>query len=268
MNGVTGILASASPLDHVVQHPLFTFHIGSKELIFTNHMLMVLVTTVLMIIFLPLMARQRSLVPRGLRNFFESICVFIREEMARPALGENTDKFIKYLWTTFFFILFCNLLGMVPTSGILYLISWGKLNHLGGTATANIWISGTLAVFTFFVIHIAGMRQQGIKAYWKNFIPHVPLPLVPIMYVLELIGAGVKPFALAIRLFANMLAGHTVLGALMGLALASQSYTVSGVTVLGCAALSVLELFVSFLQAYIFTFLTTLFIAASVDPEH
>ena len=265
---IDSILASEDPLSHVVQHELFRLDIGGYELVVSNHLVMVLVAAVLLVIILPLAARQRTIVPTGLRNFFEAVCVFIREEVARPALGENTDKFIGYLWTTFFFILFCNLLGMIPTEGILYLVSFGKLQHLGGAATANIWVTGALAVSAFFMTHLSGIRQQGFLGYVKNFIPQVPWPLVPVMYVLEFIGALVKPFALAIRLFANMLAGHTVLGALMGLALASKSFGVAGVTLVGCAALSILELFVAFLQAYIFTFLVTLFIGAAVHPEH
>ena len=216
----------------------------------------------------PLAARQRSLVPRGMRNFFEAICVYIREEMARPVLGENTDRYIFYLWNTFFFILFCNLLGMVPTDGILYLLSAGRLRGWGGTATANIWVTGTLAGIAFLMIHVSGMRQQGVGNYLRHFIPPVPWPLVPIMYVLELIGAAVKPFALAIRLFANMLAGHTVLGALLGLIFLSRNYLVGGVTILGCVGISLLELLVAFIQAYIFTYLTTMFIGAAIQPEH
>ena len=116
--------------------------------------------------------------------------------------------------------------------------------------------------------HFSGIREQGLWLYIKNFIPHVPWPLIPIMYVLEFIGALVKPCALSIRLFANMMAGHTVIGALMGMAIVSGNWGIAGVTVLGCTAISLLELFVAFLQAYIFTYLTTLFISAAVHPEH
>ena len=270
MNLNAAILAvSDNPLSHVVQHELFSFHIGSYEVKFTNHMLMVILAGILLVIIIPLIARQRSMVPKGLRNFFESICVFIREEVARPVLGHNTDKFMPYLWTTFFFILFCNLLGMIPLGSIVYTLSGKKLQHYGGTATANIWITGTLAGFAFFMIHFSGIKEQGLGTYLKNFIPAVPtLPLKILMYFLELIGAAVKPFALAIRLFANMMAGHTVIGALMGLAVVSGNLAVGGATVLGCVAISLLELFVAFLQAYIFTYLTTLFIGMAVHPEH
>jgi len=258
------ILASGDPLDHVVQHELFK--IG--PILFTNHMLMLIIAGVMLLVLLPLIAKQRSMVPSGVRNFFEAICVFLREEVARPILGENTDRFIKFIWTIFFFILFCNVLGMIPIDGLILFLSFGKLQHYGGTATSNIWVTGTLAGCAFLMIHVSGIRQQGVFSYIKNFIPHVPIPLMPFMYVLELIGSLVKPFALAIRLFANMMAGHTVLGALLILGLAAKSIPIAGATVVGCAALSLLELFVAFLQAYIFTFLATLFIGAAVQPEH
>jgi len=258
------VLASGNPLDHVVQHELFK--VG--PVLFTNHMLMLILAGSLLLITLLLASRQRSIVPSGLRNFIESICVFLREEVARPVLHENTDRYIKFIWTMFFFILFCNLLGMVPFDGILYLVSRGNLQHYGGTATSNIWVTGTLAGCAFLMIHVSGIRQQGAGAYIKNFVPHVPVLLIPFMYVLELIGAMVKPFALAIRLFANMIAGHTVLGTLLLLGLAAKNIPVAGATVVGCAAFSLLELFVAFLQAYIFTFLTTLFIGSAVQPEH
>ena len=260
------MLAQDNPLNHVVQHDL---HWDFLPFMVTNHMLMVVLAGVLMMIILPLVARQQSMVPRGLRNFFEAICLFIREEIARPVLGHNTDKFIPYLWTTFFFILFCNLLGMIPLDGIIQFLSLGKLKHYGGIAMANIFITATLAICSFFMIHYSGIREQGLWLYLKNFIPDVPtIPLKALMYFLEFIGALVKPFALAIRLFANMMAGHTVIAALLGLAIMSANFGIAGVTVVGCVAISLLELFVAFLQAYIFTFLTTLFIGAAVHPDH
>jgi len=268
MNTLLAILAFSNPLEHVVEQPLLTFRINSVNVVFSNHMLMILVAAALLLIFLPLAARQKSLVPRGLRNFFEAICALIREEMVRPALGEHTDRYISYIWTTFFFILTCNLLGMVPSDSIIRLLSLNHLKNLGGTATANIWVTGTLAGCSFFVIHVSGIRRQGLWHYLKNFIPRVPWPLIPMMYILEMIGAVVKPFALAIRLFANMLAGHTVIAALLGIVIAGRNYSLWTATVLGCTALSLLELLVAVIQAYIFTFLTAMFIATAVQPEH
>lgn len=264
------ILAAGDPLSHVVQHELFT--VPGTDFAVSNHILMMFLAAVLLVVILPQAARQRSMVPTGIRNFFEAICAFIRDEVARPVLGGMTDRYIVFIWNTFFFILFCNLLGMIPLDGIVYLVSGMQLQHIGGTATANIWVTGALSVVAFFMIHISGIREQGVLTYLKNFIPHVPWPLVPVMYILEFIGALVKPFALAIRLFANMLAGHTVLGALIGLVFMSSKLAIMAptavATVAGCAAISLLELFVAFLQAYIFTYLMTMFIGAAVHPEH
>ncbi len=222
-----------------------------------------------MILAFTYIARQRTMVPTGLRNFLEAILLFVREDVARPVLGKDTDRFIHYLWTVFFFILFCNLLGMLPFDSVIYFITVGNVQtHVNGAATGNIWVTATLAIISFFMIQVNGIREQGLGNYIKNFIPHVPLALVPLMYVLEIVGALVKPFALAVRLFANISAGHAVIGALLGLIFMSKNYFVGGVTVAGCAAFSILELFVAFLQAYIFTFLTTLFIGSAMHPDH
>ena len=172
------VLASGNPLDHVVQRELFT--IG--PVLFTNHMLMLIIAGVFLLVLLPLVARQRSMVPSGLRSFIEAICVFLREEVARPVLHENTDKYIKFIWTTFFFILICNLLGMIPLDGIVLLLSFGHLKHIGGTATSNVWVTGALAVCAFLMIHVSGMRQQGVGLYIKNFIPQVPFPINILMF--------------------------------------------------------------------------------------
>ena len=260
------LLASSNPVEHLVERSVY---VGSRELDFlTNHRLMLLAAAALLVVMLLGSRQRRAGIPSGLYNLIEAVCVFIRDQVVRPALGEDTDRFIKYLWTIFFFILFCNLLGLIPTEGIIHLVSGGWLRNMGGTATGNIWVTGSLAVTAFVMVHVSGVRQQGVRGYLRNFIPRVPVFLMPIMYVLEVIGSVVKPFSLAVRLFANMLAGHAVLGALLGLIFLSRSYAVGGVTVVVCALFSVLELFVAFLQAYIFTFLATLFIAAAVRPEH
>jgi F-type H+-transporting ATPase subunit a len=265
-----GILASNDPLAHVVQHDFIT--IGG--FVITNHMIMMFLAAVIMIFGFIYIARQKTMVPTGIKNFLEMLLVYIRTNVVRPVLGKDTDRFIKYLWTVFFFVLTLNLIGMVPMDGILFLVTGGGIDlesqhrAFGGTATANIWVTGTLAIISFFMIQVNGIREQGIGPYIKNFIPHVPWPLIPMMYVLEIVGALVKPFALAIRLFANMMAGHAVMGAMIGLIMVNNSYAIAGLSVVGCALFSVLEVFVAFLQAYIFTFLTTLFIGAAMHPEH
>jgi len=262
-------LASSDPMDHVLPHVVGRF--GSVSI--TNQLLMLVVAGVLMLLVFPVAARARGVVPRGMTNLVESVLQYLRENVARPVLRESTDRYVPFLWTMFFLILFSNLLGMLPIDPLASLIA-GRNVHVGGTATGSLSVTAGLAICAFFAIHVGGMAEQGVGHYWKNFVPHVPLLLWPLMFVLELVGAVVKPFALAIRLFANMIAGHIVLAVIIGFATVLSS-GVSGLgvgvgiaSVVGATAISLLELFVAFLQAYIFTFLTTLFLGMAVHPEH
>ncbi len=263
------VLASDDPIDHVVPHGLF--RIG--EISVTNTFFMLMLSALLMLVLFPLAAKGKGLVPTGARNFVESILQFIREGVARPVLHEATDRFIPFLWTAFFLILFANILGMLPITPLASLLT-GSPSHLGGTATGDFSITIGLAACAFFAIHIGGIKEQGFVHYCKNFAPHVPWPLLLLLVPLEIVGAIIKPFALCIRLFANMIAGHIVLAILLGFSklLADGVGGVSlGATIgsiAGATFISLLELFVAFLQAYIFTFLTTLFLGMAVHPEH
>ena len=274
------VLAADDPLNHVVDHPI----VG----MFTNHMLMLLVTGALMLLIFPRITRRyRSgeLVPTGTRNFFEAILVYVREDIARPVLAEHTDQFIKFLWTLFFFILINNLLGMLPIETLTGPIMRGLFGEhtasghhrhgLGGTATANIFVTGALALVSFAVIHIAGIRANGIVNYLKHFTAGAPWYMWLILIPVEIIGMAVKPIALMIRLFANMSAGHILLAVLIGfVAKAYDGLGTGGAigvgipSIIGATAISCLEVFVAFLQAYLFTFLTALFIGQLVVHDH
>lgn len=198
--------------------------------------------------------------PRGkLWNMFEAMVVFIRDEVAKPAIGHHdADRFLPFLLTMFFFILGCNLLGMVPFMG---------------TATASLATTGALAIATFSVVVGSGMVKQGPVGFWKAQVPHMDLPLPlaialkPMIFAIEVVGMLIKHFILAMRLLANMLAGHLVLAVIVGFIGATAGsaawYGVMPASILGAVALSLLELLVAFLQAYIFTFLSALFIGAA-----
>ena len=261
------VLAELNPLRPVIAAPLFQFSIGGYEIVFSNHMLMITVATVILLIIIPLGARKRRLMPRGLQNLIETVCVFLREEVARPILGDNTDQFIFFVWTIFFFILTLNLLGMVPTESMVYLIM-GKEYRYGGGATANIWITGALAMVTFVLTHAAGIKRYGLLKYLSHLAPKVPWPILPLIYVLEIVSALVRPFALAIRLFANMLAGHIVLATFIGLILIFKSWFAVAGSIGAVIVMSSLELLIAFIQAYIFTLLSTLFISLALESEH
>ncbi len=194
----------------------------------------------------------KEVVPTGLRNFIEAILLFLRDEVAKPQLGHNTDKYMPFLWTFFFFILFCNLLGLVPGAA---------------TATGNINVTAALALAAFTFYHLAGIHEQGLGMYLKNIVPGgIPLWLYPLMLVVEIIGHLAKPFALAVRLFANMIAGHIVMAVILGFA--AVSLFVAPISVAGGVFMYFLETFVAFLQAFIFTFLMTVFLGMAVHPEH
>lgn len=268
MTGVyLGVLAELNPLEPVTVVPLFTFHIGPWQLVLSNHATMVVVATALLLLAIPLAVHQPKLTPRGLQNLVESVCVFLRDEMARPILGHHTDRYVNFIWTIFFFILTLNLLAMIPTEKIISLAT-GRKSHFGGPTTANIFITGALAVISFVMTHVYGIREHGVFTYLAHIAPPCPKWLLPLVYPLELITLFVRPVTLSIRLFANIVAGHMVLATILGLIFVFQNLGVAAVSVLASVALSFLELLVAFIQAYIFAFLCTLYIALAVSSEH
>ena len=382
------LLAFENPLDDVLPHTFFKV----AGIPVTNVVIMATVAAVLMLLVFPrLFNRPSSGVPTGSKNFFEAILEFLRVEVFRPALKEHTDRFVPFLWTLFFFILFCNVLGCLPIASFVELVTLGHVTHLGGAATGNISVTIALALCAFVFIHAQGIDQiarslmdgtyghhdhghaatghedaadlqhfrgealaadtggdfgaltdpvahykdeapergilhdeqavpgpgldpsntpeaheanavrtlnaqqatltplramvAAVPIYLWNFAPHPFRPpagspwtkwvpdvlMFAFLFLLEMIGAAVKPFALCIRLFANMVAGHILLAVLIGLIIAVPGLARFGVALpvmLLDIFIQLLEVFVAFLQAYIFTFLTTLFIASAVAPEH
>ena len=144
MLDLTGILADFNPLAPVQSEPVFPLSFGPWHVVVTNHMFMIGVVTVLMLVGIPLAVRKRRLVPCGVQNLVEAVCVYLREQMVMPCLKEHTDRYIGFVWTIFFFVLGLNLLGMIPSEHIIFLAT-GKKNHFGGAATANIWVTGALS---------------------------------------------------------------------------------------------------------------------------
>ena len=197
-------------------------------------------------------------------NLFESMLLFIRDQVARPAIGKHdAERFLPFLWTLFFFVLMCNLLGLLP---------WA------GSATGALATTASLALMTMCVVVGSGMSKLGPVGFWKAQVPHMELPSRILgfflwigIFLIEVMGLAIRHFVLAIRLLANMMAGHLVLAVIVGFIAASAGsvawYGVAPITVLGAVALSLLELFVAFLQAYIFTFLAALFIGMAVHPH-
>ena len=239
-------------------------------------------------------------------NFWESLAVFIRDEVVRPAIGDGghhddhdghgdhheidhaaedeaqplrgalgmahvttgphpADKYLPFVWSCFFYVLICNLLGAVPWMG---------------SATAEINVTGALAITAFGVVLMAGSRELGFVGFWMGLCPSMDLPpvlkviLLPMIWLIEVLGLFIKHGVLAVRLFANMMGGHTVVAMILGfIAIAAHSptpwlyYLVVPSSILGQVGIGLLELFVAFLQAYVFAFLTALFIGTAIHPH-
>jgi F-type H+-transporting ATPase subunit a len=231
-------------------------HLFGMDISLTKHVVFMWLALIILVITFVYVAKsyKKSLVPRGVTNLTELLIVFVRDEIARPTIGKGFERFLPYLLTVFFFILTCNFLGLIP---------------YGSTATSNISVTATLAVISFIVTQAGGMMKNGVFGYFKGLVPHgIPWWLLPIMVPVEVLGLFTKPFALAIRLFANMTAGHIVIMALLGLIFILHTYFVAPVSVSFALFIYLLEILVALLQAYIFTMLSGLFIGMAVHQEH
>jgi F-type H+-transporting ATPase subunit a len=254
------------PFGLVINLPQFApVQVGPLTIDFsiTKHVLFMLIAAVAVAIMMIAAARDAKREqlagsgrgPKGAANVVEALVLFIRDEIALKNIGHGGERYVPYIVTVFFFILFCNLLGLVP---------WGA------SPTGNLSVTATLAIITFITVELAGMRDLGAKGYLQTifYAPHgmhwaMKIPMYVIMTPVEFLGKLTKPFALAIRLYANMTAGHAIVLALTGLIVVAG---LSNVWLVGMAplamgiAIMVLEIFVAFLQAYIFAMLSSVFI--------
>jgi F-type H+-transporting ATPase subunit a len=193
--------------------------------------------------------------PKGIQSFLEPVVLFIRDDIAIPNLGEHKyEKYMPYLLSAFFFILLNNLIGLIPFPP-----------PFGANVTGNVGVTFILALCTFLITQFSGN-----KAYWKHIFaaPGVPIWLLPVMIPVELIGIVSKPFALMIRLFANITAGHIIVLSLICLIFIFDSLALAPVSIVFVVFMDCIELLVAFLQAYIFTLLSSLFIGMAVAEEH
>lgn len=281
LNVFTHILAADNPADHVYNH---VFLKSSEDwwLWSGNQGNLILSGIILTLGFIWIASKIKTgpkeqgaeayITRSSTAHLVEVICVYLREEVARPLLHDRTNKLMPFLWTIFFFILVNNVLGLIPLLDLQHVLFPSlKAEHkafIGGTATQNIWITGMLAAIAAVVFNVAAISRLGIGAYFKHMTGGAPFPISLIVFPIEFAGQIlIKPVALAIRLFANMTAGHVLLATLLmfvgqvwgeGLLLKGP---VTIVSVVGAVAIMFLELFVAFLQAFIFMFLVTVFIS-------
>ncbi len=197
--------------------------------------------------------------PKGFAAGMEAVILYLRNEIYMPVLGgHGGEKYVPFCLTLFFFIMICNLIGLVP---------WGS------TPTGNVMVTGTLAVITFVVVEIAGIRALGAGylgtiIYWPHDMPvGLKLPLTFIMTPIELVGKFTKPFALTIRLFANMIAGHVIILALIGL-IFMFGFKIAVLPVAMALFIMLLEILVAFIQAFIFSLLAAVFIGQIRAAHH
>lgn len=244
----------------VIHFPKWEFELFGQtfDVSITKNVLMLWIAAAIVLVLFTLAARRaREPVPRGLRGFLEVLIQFVRDEIARKSIGKGADFFVPYLCTTFFFILTCNLLGLFPGMA---------------TATSGISVTAALAVIAFIMIQLAGIRNHGLAGHIKHIVP-LPfswgmLPIILILIPVEILGMLVKPFALCVRLFANMTAGHVVILSLISMIFILETAFMGFVSVPFALFIYLLEILVAFIQAFVFTLLTALFIGMSAHPAH
>lgn len=220
----------------------------------TKSLFMMVLVSIILIIVLSRAAsiNTKNRVPKGIGNFIEVIIVFIRDEVVVPNLGKDGLRMLPFFLTMFFFILFSNLFGIIP-----FMVQ----------PTKNISVTSGLALITFSVMIGSGMKKNGVIGYIKGLVPPgVPLFVIPIMAIVEFIGLFTKPFALLIRLFANMTAGTIIILSLIGL-IFIMNYAGIVIAIPFAIFIYMLEIFVAVLQAYIFTMLSTLFISMAIHQH-
>ncbi len=240
---------------HKFQFFGFTVHLPTVKIgpfeFLTKHQVWWVIAMLLVLVVVRIAGRQKTMVPSGLRNAFEVIVVFIRDEILRPNLHESADAFLPYFLTLFTCILFSNLLGLLP---------WGS------SATGNVNVTAGLALCTLGLMVGMGIKQNGIGTFLRVFAPPgVPMWLMPLMIVVEIASFMIRPFALTIRLFANMLAGHAVVAVLFGLIVAPL-FAIPSIAV--ATGVTLLEILVALIQSYIFCMLTAVFMGLTMHPSH
>jgi F-type H+-transporting ATPase subunit a len=240
---------------HLPQFKPLTVLGVSIDLSITNHVVMLWIAALIIVVLFKISFKKDRLVATGFGALLETLVLFIRDEIVVASLGEKEGRrFMPLIGTFFMFILTCNLMGLIP---------------LFNTATSNINVTAALAIITFIAGQFFGMRNNGIFGYIKSLIPGgVPFWLIPLMFIIEIMGLLAKHFALIIRLFANMIAGHIVFFAFLSLIIIFKNLLLAPVWIGLAIFADLLHILIAFIQAYVFTILSTLFIGMAVHPEH
>lgn len=246
--------AAIDPLHHFEVHPIVEINLGGFDFSITQPVLWMMIATVATFGLLTFVATTLKRYPKGLQNFIEMIIHFLREELVINVIGKEGKGWFPLIATLFLFILSCNLMGLIPGSF---------------TPTSNINVTAGLAILVFFCVQGAGIRKYGFVGYFKAFIPSgVPTWILPVMLPIEFISLFAKPFSLAVRLFANMMAGHMVILVFLSMIILFKSVVVTPLPVIGVIIMYAFEIFVALIQAYIFSVLTASYLSDALHMEH
>ena len=258
------------------EHPFLTIPIKLGHFIdfdfkITKHVILVTVAGILSIISMKYLAHKLKRPfnrPTYLQNILEILVGYMSKDVIGNTLGEEGKRYVPFCLTIFLFVLFSNLLGLLPA--LLRLPTEdGHYAYLAGGLGANIGFTGAIALLVFIVYIFAGIRKKGIIKYWVKLVPKgLPIPLIPIIWVLEFITLFNRAFALTIRLFANITGGHIMMIVIPYLIIMSGTLLVSPFAVLFLSFIYVLEMFVAVLQAYIFSLLSAVYIQIAISDEH
>jgi F-type H+-transporting ATPase subunit a len=250
-------------MEHLQPHVLIPLNIGGLDVSITNAVLTLWVACALVFLTMTLAGRMGKLVPKGLQNMMESLVSFAKNTLVVEIMGEDGLVWFPFIATLFFFILFCDLLGLVPKMF---------------TPTSNINVTATLAVIVFICSQGAGILKHGIGGYCSTFVPKgmpggiAGLVLKGFMIIIEIISMFARPFSLAVRLFANMTAGHLVIMVFISMIFMFQGTIIkifiTPTSVVMAVVMMAFEIFVSVLQAFIFAILASIYISLAVHPEH
>ncbi len=242
-------------MHHLLAQPVIKLPtVFGIDLTITNHILMMWIVSAILILAFWWSFRKKKLVPTGLANALEATVEYLRDDLILPNMGHHGMIYAPYLLTAFFFILLCNLMGLVPGAA---------------TATGNIGVTAALALLTMAMGQIAGIRAHGVIGNFKHLIPGgLPIFIIPIMIPVEIVSLMAKHIALAIRLFANMIAGHITILAIMSLIFMFKSWLIAPAPLLIIVFSALLEILIAFIQAYVFTILSAVFIGAAMASEH
>ena len=240
-------------LEHLKPTKIVDLSVSGVDVSISTSVIIMFLAAAAVFFFYFIVSRKPRLVPKGPQSIAEYVIEFVRTEMLSP-LGADADIWVPFIVTLFSFIFVCNLSGLIP--GFV-------------PPTSNINVTATLAVLVFLLTQIVGVIKRGPLGYIKSLIPSgLPLPVQIFLFPIEIIGQFARPFSLSVRLFANMFAGHTVIMMLISLIFVFKNYFVIPLPVLGSVLVSLFEIFVALIQAFIFSYLSSSYIIGALQTEH